>query len=190
MWEFLTATEGPWWGEAAIAGGFLIIGALISLITAAAVEFGKSRRELARRFDADIREASAAFLAKAEAFWEADTKCQRMLTLPLGTGSEADKRRQTLAELRRASHDAGKDVSKTLQPLSFVAPDPLMAAARRHYEAIREVGMIESGVTEEDIKRYSDTRQHVVDQVRLTIKLPASKLNKKPWHRRLGDRLK
>lgn len=183
MWEFLTAAEGPWWGEAAIAGGFLIIGALISLITAAIVEAVKSKRELSRRFDAEIREAGAAFLTKADAYWESEKEYAKILAQK--TSPDKVERLSEAAEANRVTRNAA---SKALQPLSFVAPDPLIGAARKHYVVILTAGVTDD--PEEHKKSYWATRQEVVDQVRLTLKLPASKIGKKRWYKTLGPWLK
>lgn len=184
MWELLTAKDGPWWGEAAIAGGFLIIGALISLITAAIVEAVKSKRELSRRFDAEIREAGAAFLTKADAYWETEKEYAKVLAQKPGTPHKM----QNLTAAGLETKAARDSASKALHPLSFVAPDPLIGAARKHYVVILSAGIDDN--PEEHKKSYWATRQKVVDQVRLTLKLPASKIGKKRWYKRFGPWLK
>ncbi|WP_307094756.1 hypothetical protein [Arthrobacter sp. V1I9] len=183
MWELLTAKEGPWWGEAAIAGGFLIIGALISLITAAIVEAVKSRRELSRRFDAEIREAGAVFLTNADAYWEAEKEYAKVLARKPDSVEAGRQNLEKLSESGAVLNTARNAASKSLQPLSFVAPDPLIRAARRHYLCILATNIVED--SEGHSKEYWATRQQVVDQVRLTLKLPASKIGKKPWRKRL-----
>lgn len=184
MWEFLTAKDGPWWGEAAIAGGFLIIGALISLITAAIVEAVKSKRELSRRFDAEIREAGAAFLTKADAYWEAEKEYAKVLAQKPGTPNKLTNLTAAGIETKTARDAA----SKALHPLSFVAPDPLIGAARKHYVMLLSAGIDDD--PEQHSKDYWATRQRVIDQVRLTLKLPASKIGKKRWYKRAVPWLK
>lgn len=183
--------EGPWWGEAAIGGGFLIVGALISLIAAGLVEFGKSRHELARRFDSEIREAGATYLNKADAWREAEKELQTLeakhaAALRSTSGKLAKIESHVIQAAKDASKKAQDEAHKALDPLSFVAPDKLIGAARKHYVEILSSSIYDDVRKDARGKTISAARQEVVDQVRMTIKLPASKIGKKRWYQKLG----
>jgi phosphopantetheinyl transferase (holo-ACP synthase) len=181
MWEFLTSPEGPWWGEASIAGTFVIIGALLSLITSFIVDRSKAKRELARRFDNDIREAGAAFLTKADDYVEKAEHAQHAVERPAHWKDYTANLREALAA-RRAAQEA---FAKALHPLSFVAPHPLVRAARVHRIQCVTAALSDEILTQATREELNSSRQKVVDEIRRTIKLPALKPSRRARLRRV-----
>lgn len=168
-----TPDQAPWWGDAAVSGGFLVAGILLSFITTWITNTHTSKRDLARRFDNDIREAGSAFINKADEFYESDKEYRKLRKDSTAyTGDEV-----VLKKLRSDSHAKSRIAREALQPLSFVVPDALIGAARGHYVSI--LGFEFNGDTEEQTARYQKSRQEVVDQIRIALSLPASKIGKK-----------
>jgi hypothetical protein len=181
MWDFLTSEEGPWWGEAAIAGAFVIVGAALSLVATWLVERSKGKRELARRFDTEIREAGATFLSKADSLLEAANNAEILENRP----KDAKGYYERLAEARALVLAAGEETAKALQPLSFVAPDPLTSAAKVYYARLMLGSVTVDGMTDEMKKPLDNLRRAVVDQIRRKINLPPSRIGKRMRWRKL-----
>lgn len=170
-------TSGPWWGEAAIAGGFLIAGVLLTFITAAIQERLRSKKDLARRFDNEIREAGALFLIKADALWDAETKYYKLKNDKASQPSSAKDRSELASTINDSIAIFTDEIKAAIEPLEFIASDRVVGAARKHYTNI--VALTFAKNYNSHRTDYYKSRQDFVDQVRRTIKLPASKIGKK-----------
>lgn len=180
MWDFLTAAEGPWWGEAAIAGLFLIVGALISLITSSIVEANKSKKDLARRFDEEIRESGASFINRCDDYWSSDRNYKRVVNLP----GESDEKNSEIQAIHLEALENFRTARESVQPLSFVGPDSLIRSARNHLLfLIRSHSRDDLDSLEVE---YQASRNEVVNQIRKTLKIPVSKIGKKAWYQKLN----
>ena len=143
MWSTLsvdTTATAPWWYVAALAGGFTILGGLITLAGGYLSDRRKAEREDTQRWDRDIREASARFLVecvKVQEYYLPDGPRPARLS---PTGDEV--------ELTVAS------VYQTYYELTLIAPKPTRNCAYNLMVAtntIANLGLV--GVTPEQGKR-------------------------------------
>lgn len=150
MWEFLTSPDGPWWGDAVVAGGFLLIGALISLASAWFVDWRSSKRTLALRWDEHIREQAVEFLRHADKFAES-----KELGKPPDTGDDTAQR-----------------AIDSLNALSFVAPEDVTAAATT---MLVWVSSLDGSGSQENLTNsfnFNKARQKFIEEVRKAVKAP------------------
>lgn len=178
--------SGPWWGEAAIAGGFLLVGVLLTFITAAAQERISSKKNLARRFDSEIREAGSLFLIKADANWDAETRHYKFVNDRDSRPTSSKEQDALLASIHNVLATTREEAKAALAPLAFIGSDRLVGSARKHFTNIMALTFADN--YNEHRSKYHKSRQDFVDQVRLTIKLPASKIGKKMWFEKLNPK--
>jgi hypothetical protein len=61
----------PWWGVPVLAGTMALLGVVVSQLTILLLEWIRSRRERLRRWDADLRQLYASYLAGAQSLRDA-----------------------------------------------------------------------------------------------------------------------
>lgn len=68
--EIIGGSSAPWWGVPVIAGGFLLLGALLGFVLNRINEQSKQRREANTRWHDLIRELSAEIVTRSDQLWE------------------------------------------------------------------------------------------------------------------------
>ncbi|NUT72348.1 hypothetical protein [Pseudarthrobacter sp. C4D7] len=173
--------DAPWWGVPVIAGIFLMIGASMSFGSAWTVDRIKGNRELARRFDADIKAYGAEFLQSCDRYQKALQKLVR--SKPAGFMKEIQHDDEnTYGPSDSPEYKAMLGVRDKAQEsadlLSFVAPDSLTSAARDLQAELLAAQIFHAADTDDNKAKVAAARLLVVNEVRKAIELPESAIGK------------
>jgi len=109
----MNPAEAPWWAGPLIAGGFTLLGGLLSQLAT----FFRGRRELQRRWDAELRQLYARYLLRAKLLRDSVVRySDGQVDLPV------------LDDLRQVHEE-----------LELTAPESVLKSARRLYEAVTDL---------------------------------------------------
>lgn len=171
--QILASEKSPWWGIPLITGLATLFGALVAFISTRASDRRKARHEDNRRYDEEIKKICAKFLSHND---EYKKKSQEYTQLKQAKDERSIVDPQTgitmtlSAIAYRDSDTYYKKASKSLDKLSFVAPESLQAACRAIFMIAVEIDMFDKDDKEIN-DRYTQRRWAVLNELRKTIKL-------------------
>lgn len=178
-----TPSAAPWWGTALIAGFFVIVGGAISAVSGWWTDQQRSKRELRRRWDDDIRQFGADFLSHADSYVRERRFHESWSRVMLGTDRPEHipeevflERRAKLREAEQASTakmtESYEAMNRAYELLEFVAPAELMSVARSLFGTIVLSTTVPISEEDESSERIQESRRVFVSEMRKAIHLP------------------
>lgn len=127
----------PWWGVPVIAGGFLVVGAVLGFFFNRWNEDRKAKREDARRWHDEVRTLAAQIILSARAGEQAAGQMHNLYVRPKSTDPD-DRKADIDAERQTMIHEIS-NVQKITAELRLVAPESVNKAARSVLAALIKV---------------------------------------------------
>jgi hypothetical protein len=130
-----TTSTAPWWYVAALAGGFTILGGLISLLASFLSDKRRLNHDDAHRYDDDLRRYAASYITHM-----ISARDQLKLLRRLPESADADEAaRLSIATAREDLVSEMRGARMVLDELTIVAPVEVRDAARQFFLYVHQL---------------------------------------------------
>lgn len=162
--EITGGSSAPWWGVPVIAGGFLVLGAILGFIFNRLNDRRRERREDSTKWHSLVRELSAEIITHTDRVWELRGQASEPRPMTFG----AEEARQKLAIELRAATNSLRDKANELM---LLAPKDLsLAVGMLVHKTIHD----ENKENAAQIDEHSAVRRAFTDAVRQYLEIDPS----------------